>query len=212
MAPSTRDWTLPSSVPPDGFQTPAAASAPLPSAQGGGPSVDGVTRGKCVVILETDAAHTTLCCARVGSSGRLACVAPAATCTIESHRDKRVKRDTVPLRGGIYVRSPARGMNVYTDLVGPLRILEHHRDAVMKCEEKTPTDYLTLFNDWDQHVDSENAAQFRTAKKAAKALQTPGKPFVSTALELSTILGKPSVALADDLQLGLEKKGSQVSE
>ncbi len=200
---SSRDWDFASLS--NGFLTPGpSASAPLSSQDGGVSSSAGVTQGKCVVILESSDSYRHLCCAKVGSSGRIACIKPAGQCDVDSHSDQRYRNETYTLDAGVYVRAPGKGETVYTDVVGSTSLLAHHREAILRCEEKNVAEYPSLFNDWKNYSTNSTLVDiFRTSKKKAKARQTPAK-MASVGFDVGALISEPSVALPDTLEADIQ--------
>ncbi len=203
---SSRDWDFASID--NGFSTPgpAASAAPAPlSSHDGGVSISaGVTQGKCVVILESSDSYRHLCCAKVGSSGRIACIKPVGECDVDTHSDQRYRNDTYQLDAGIYVKAPGKGETVYTDVVGSIDLMAHHREAILRCEERSVAEYPSLFNDWSNYSTSSTLVNiFRTAKKKAKAMQTPAK-LGKVEIDVAALLGAPSVALPDTLEADMQ--------
>ncbi len=137
-----------------------------------------VTLGKSVCILNNDDSYKDLCCAKVGSSSNLVCFEPKDTCATHTHVLQRKKEETLMYPAGIYVRASVRGGKgclVHPDVVAPLKLLEHHRDAIMECEESSLARWPTLFDQWSRTTSASDNDRLQSIKFLARRQQTPAK-------------------------------------
>ncbi len=137
-----------------------------------------VTLGKSVCILNNDDSYKDLCCAKVGSSSNVVCFEPKDACSTHTHVLQRKKGETPMFPAGIYVRATVRGGKgclVHPDVVAPLSLLEHHRQAIMECEEPSLARWPTLFDEWGRTTSASANDRLQSIKYLSRRQQTPAK-------------------------------------
>ena len=181
------------------FASPSATAGSSSNSLGRGGALDyvqGIETGKCVVVLTSSEATSSLCCASIGASGKLACFKPVGECVTASHAANR-ENDRNAFIPGIYLIASGNNGRVFRQPVGEVELMSTHRDAILDCEESNPTSWPALVNTWRQSVDSRAAAKRADVTRRAREVQTPGKRPVAMSSELD--FGSPSVAFSGEL-------------
>ncbi len=160
-----------------GLSTPRGGVGNAPAEDLAARCID-VTLGKSVCILNNDDSYKDLCCAKVGSSSNVVCFEPKNSCTTHTHVVQRKKEETPMFPAGIYVRATVRGGKgclVHPDVVAPLSLLEHHRVAILGCEESSLARWPTLFDQWSRTTSASDNNRLQNIKYLARHQQTPAK-------------------------------------
>ena len=108
--------------------------------RGGGAldDVQGIVAGKCVVVLTSSEASSSLCCAPIGATGKLACFKPVGECLTASHAANR-EYNREAIGPGIYLIAPGPPGRVFCDPVGEVELMESHHAAILDCDESRAT-------------------------------------------------------------------------
>ena len=163
-------------------QTPTGSSSQSLGRGGALDFVQGIETGKCVVVLTRQEAVSSLCCAPIGGTGKLACFKPVRDCAVNSHGVGREKgRDQ--FGPGIYLIAPG-DRRVFCQPVGELDLMKAHGNAILECEEENLSSWPALVNSWRRSEDSDAAAKMVDVAKRAREMQTPAKQPCEAPTEL----------------------------
>ena len=83
--------------------------------------------------------------------------------------------NTSSLEPGIYVwknMPSSDAINVYGDIIGPLFLLTCHQEEILKCKEKVPSSWTSLFNGWLLTDNKDKVKNLEVLKNISKANQT----------------------------------------